>query len=87
MRIKLSLVTIQQSQEVANGAVRFNRVPQRLIGPNLVVILAAYLFPFDKSAGFKIGDDSLHRAFGDSDLLCDLAEHQGRIACQQHEHM
>jgi hypothetical protein len=75
-RFELFFGAIQQGQEVANGAVRFNGMPQRLIGPNLVVVLTANLFAFDNTASFEIGNDSLDRAFGNPDLLRDFAEHQ-----------
>jgi hypothetical protein len=66
---------------------RFNRVPERLTDSDSVVVLAADLFAVDVSAGFKIGDDSLHGALGDSDFQCHLSKYQGRISRQEHQHV
>lgn len=58
---------------------------QLLIGPNPILVLPAYLFALDKSSSLEIGDDSLDRAFGNTNLLRDFAEHQRGIPGQKHE--
>jgi hypothetical protein len=43
-------------------------VAKWLLGSDPIVVLAAYLFAFDDSTRFEIGDDPLHRALGYSYL-------------------
>jgi hypothetical protein len=78
---------IEQSQEFSDRSMRLDGMPQGLIGSNSIVVLTADLFAFDDSARFEIGDDPLDGALRDSHLERDFAKHDGRVACQQHEHV
>ena len=54
---------------------RCNRMSERLISSDSVVVLAADLFTLNDSARLEIGDDPLHGPLGDSDLQCHLSKH------------
>lgn len=80
-----ALVVVNECQQVANRPVRLNGVPERVIGLNEVVILAADLFALEDPAGFEIGDDPLDGSFRNSDLQRHFAKHHRRVARQQHQ--
>ena len=81
------LRAVYEGQQIPNRSTRLNRVPESLVGPNTVVVLAANFFAFDKSTNFELGDDPLHGPLGDSDLHCHLSKHQGRISRQEQQHV
>jgi len=78
---------VDQSQQLCDRSMRFNRMAERLISSNPVVVLAAELFAIDDSAGLEIRDHPLNGPLGDSDLQCHLSQHQRRISRQEHQHV
>jgi hypothetical protein len=66
----------EQRQQVADPSLRFDRVPQRAIGPDAVAILPTHFFTVNDSGGFQIGDDPLDRTFGNAHLGSDFSQHQ-----------
>ena len=67
------LVRIDDLEEVADVAVRFDRVPQRLVSDHLVTVPAADLFAADELAPLEVSDDPLNGTLGDPDPFGDLA--------------
>lgn len=66
---------------------RFDRVSERLIRSDSVVVLTADSFAVDDSTGLEVDDDSLHGPFGDSDLARDFAKYKPRLSRQQRQHV
>lgn len=60
-------------------------MPQRLFVAYAVVVLTADLFALDGSDRFKIGDDPLHGALGDSHLQRHFAKNDERISRDEHQ--
>lgn len=75
----------QQVEQVADGAMGFDRMSQRLLGENPIAVLAPYLFPLDESAGFQFNNNSLHGTLGDADLQRDFAERDLGMSGQQNQ--
>ena len=64
-----------------------NCMSKRLVSNDVIMVLAAYLMPFENASFFQIGDDSLHGSFGDSNLNRDVAKDNIRVARNQDQHM
>lgn len=63
-----------QPNEVRHGAVRLDRVAQRLLAVDFIHVSTSGL-PSDQDLGcFEIGDDVSDRALGDADLLGQVAD-------------
>ena len=65
----------------------FDRVPQRLISENFILILAADLLAADEAGNFQVLDDSLYGSLGDSDLSSHLAKDQLWLGSEQNQHV
>jgi len=63
-----SIAISNQSDEVADGAMRFNRVPQRELIQDSVMIPSPYLFTLDEAVLFEVSDDSLDRSLLNANL-------------------
>lgn len=81
------LGSIDESQQLSDRSMRFIRMPEPLIGADPILIPPADLVTFDDTAGFKIGDDPLHGALGDSYMDRHLSQHERRIPRQDHQHV
>lgn len=65
----------------------FDRVSQRLVSEDFVLILAANFLATDKAGSFQVLDDSLHGSLGDADLMGYFAEDLFRLGTEQDQHM
>ena len=78
---------VYQSQQVSDRAVGFDRVSQRLVGENFILILAADLLAADEAGSFQVLDDSLYGSLGDPDLVGDFAEDHLRLGVEHDQHV
>ena len=78
---------VDQRNEIANRAMRLDRMPQVPFRQNAVMILAADLFALNEAARLQVGKKSLHGSFGNPNLPGHFSQHQRRVAGQQQQHM
>lgn len=64
---------------------RFDRVTERPVGQDPILVLTPDFFTFDVPCGLQVGDDPLHGAFGNPDLLCHLAKDERRTSCKERQ--
>ena len=57
-----------ERQQVADCAMRFNSMPQRFIGNDAILVLAAYFLSFDDVCFFKVSNDPLDSSFSNPNL-------------------
>ena len=74
---------MNEPYEVADGAMRFDRMTEGLVGKDPVAVLAADPLPLEEPRLLEVGDDPLHRTFGDSHAGRHLAKHESGILRQQ----
>jgi len=65
----------------------FDRVPERLIDEDSVVIPAADSFAFHEAVGLQFLNDPLHRPLCDTNRQCHLTQDDVRVFVQQYQHM
>jgi hypothetical protein len=77
----------EQVEEVADlvtelrGMAHFDAAVDRVVVPTAVALA------FDESRLDQVGKEALSRAFGDPDMVCDVAQSYGRIAGDAEEHL
>lgn len=74
MQARLFCLSAQQPQQIADRAVVFYRVPQRLILMHLILVAAAFPAACQDAAFFQIGYDAKHRPFRDADPIRHIAQ-------------
>jgi len=78
---------VNDSQEIADSSVAFDRVPEVSLANDAVMVLPSHLLALDASFFFQVSDNSLHRAFRNADHGGNFAKHDRRIVSQQNQHM
>lgn len=61
-----------EANEIRNGAMRFERVAQRSVLTNRVVVSTPDAFAHQYLGFFELTDDALNRTFGDAHLTCNV---------------
>jgi hypothetical protein len=64
-----------------------DRVPQRLISENTILVLSANTLSFYEALIFKFLNNSQDCTFGNSDILCDLAERGFGVLAKSDQHV
>ena len=67
-------INFHEFQQIPNGSMCFDGMPQWLFTHDAVLVLAADFFAFDNTGFFEIGNDSLDGAFRDADLNGDMSQ-------------
>ena len=62
-------------------------VSQWLLGEDQILVLSSHFLSLDEAGGFKVLDDSLDGAFGNSDPCSDFSQNQLRLSFNQDEHV
>ena len=71
-------LAIDQANQIADGAMSLNWMPQVLVGQDAIVILPSDLLALDNATLFQIGNDPLYGSFSDADMNGDLSQdHRG----------
>ena len=78
---------MNEPYEVADGAMRFDRMTEGLVGADPVAVLAADPLPLKESRLLEVGDDPLHGTLGDSHAGRHLAKHERGILREQDENV
>ena len=82
-RLRIQSTTISnQCDEIADGAMRFDRVPQRTLLQDSIVIPSPYFFSLDKAVMLEVCDDPLDSSLCDANLEGNLSQNHRRILCQ-----
>ena len=79
--------SVEKPDQVLNGAMAFNRMPERAVAADGVSIPPTNPFALDEASQFEVQDDPLNGALGDADAVGHLPEHDRGIAKQKEEHM
>jgi len=61
-------------QQVTNGPMGFQGMPQWCLLSEAVVVGTSYFFPFEITASFQFGDDALNGPFGDAHLKSNFTQ-------------
>ena len=62
-----------QLEQISDLSMRLDRMPQRFLGQDFIVILAANLFAANEPFGFKFLNNPLDGSLRDTDLIGDLS--------------
>ncbi len=65
-----------QSDKIADGAVRFHWMTQRSLGQDAIVVLSPDFLALDKTIKLEVRDDSLYRSLRDADFQSDFPQDQ-----------
>jgi hypothetical protein len=84
---RLGCVFVDHSDELPYGAMGFQRMPQRAVCVNRVLIATSIAAPFYNTDVLKIADDFMHGAFGDADIVGNLTESHTVVVGETHENV
>jgi len=75
----------QRGQKIADGALCLERMTQRNIERESIVIASSFAAAAQHPCRFELDDDPVHGSLGDADQPCDVSEGRIRIAREADE--
>ena len=85
--LRPGLLVSEQVDEIADRAVRLDRMPESHIAVDLVAVAAAFTISRDRAKRFEIRDDRLHGTLRDANAFGDVAKARIGLFRQHQQHV